>query len=233
MNLSLIIHIYRDYLEKMAENIIKSKDRVRNHAEVYTPKHIINSMLDLVKSETQRIESRFLEPACGNGNFLVEILNRKLNIIVRKYKKNQCEFELYSVVAIGSMYGVDILKDNVFECRKRLFDIWANLYKTIFKEKCKKECMNTIKYILSKNILWGNALTLKTVCENETPIIFAQWSAINSTMIKRRDYTLSTLLYYQPMGDDTLFSDLGDRVIIPPVTQDYPPIHYLQVPQYD
>ncbi|MGB1360692.1 MAG: SAM-dependent DNA methyltransferase [Alphaproteobacteria bacterium] len=216
---------------------IKDRKRVVDHGEVFTSEREVNAMLDLVKHEAERIESRFLEPACGNGNFLAEILNRKLAVIVNKYKTSQVEFERYSVIAIGSMYGVDILADNVIECRERLFNIWADSYKKAFKNSYKQECLDSIKYILSKNILWGDALTLKTVCDNEDPIVFPQWSAINGTMIKRCDYTLANLLDYQPMGDDTLFGDLmsdtGNPIIIPPVYKDYSPIHYLKVSDYE
>ncbi len=100
---------------------VKSKKRVSDHGEVFTSEREVNAMLDLVKQETERIDSRFLEPACGSGNFLVEVLRRKLAVVEAKYKSSQLEFERYAVIAISSIYGVDILKDNVEECRERLF----------------------------------------------------------------------------------------------------------------
>ena len=105
------------------EKQVVSKKRVSDHGEVYTRKREVNAMLDLVKQETERIESRFLEPACGTGNFLSEILERKLHIVELRYGKNQLDYERYAVLAISSIYGIDILEDNVLECRKRLFDI--------------------------------------------------------------------------------------------------------------
>lgn len=102
---------------------IKSKKRVADHGEVFTSEREVNAMLDLVKPETERIDSRFLEPACGNGNFLAEVLRRKLAVVKERYAKSQIEFERYAVLAISSIYGVDILEDNAVECRNRLFKI--------------------------------------------------------------------------------------------------------------
>ena len=106
---------------------MKSKQRVADHGEVFTSDREVNAMLDLVKQETDRIDSRFLEPACGTGNFLTEILTRKLEIVEKRYRRNQLDFERYSIIAISSMYGVDILEDNIAECRERLFDIFNKI----------------------------------------------------------------------------------------------------------
>ncbi len=132
---------------------VKSKKRVTDHGEVFTSEREVNAMLDLVKQETERIDSRFLEPACRSGNFLVEVLNRKLNIVASRYKKSQLEYERYSVIAISSIYGVDILEDNVVECRKRLFEIFVKQYSSLYKSNCKEECNTSIKYILERNLL--------------------------------------------------------------------------------
>ena len=105
---------------------VKSRNRVTDHGEVFTAEREVNAMLDLVIHETERIESRFLEPACGNGNFLSEILSRKMRVVEQRYGKNQLEFERYSVVAVGSIYGVELLSDNAKECRERLFIIFNN-----------------------------------------------------------------------------------------------------------
>ena len=126
------------------DNQVKSKKRVTDHGEVFTSEREVNAMLDLVKQETERIDSRFLEPACGTGNFLVEILRRKLKILENRYKKSQLEFERYTVIAISSIYGVDILEDNVVECRNRLFEIFDEKYTSFYKTKCKEECRTSI-----------------------------------------------------------------------------------------
>jgi hypothetical protein len=209
---------------------LKNKQRVADHGEVFTSERDVNAMLDLVEQETLRVESRFLEPACGTGNFLAEILRRKLIVVSKRYKNSRLEFERFSVLAISSIYGIDILEDNVAECRSRLFRIFEEEYKYLYNDKCNPDCLKTAKYILTKNILWGDALSLKAVGENDDPIIFSEWSPVNRNMIKRRDYTLSILLDYQPMEGDNLFSDLGDQAFIPKPIKEYPLIHFLELP---
>ena len=208
--------------------LIKSTSRVSDHGEVYTSHREVNAMLDLVKSETERIDSRFLEPACGNGNFLVEILKRKLNIITKKYRKSQIEFERYSVIAVSSIYGIDLLVDNIEECRERLLGIFTESYKRVFENSVKEECIRTIEFVLSKNIIQGDALTLTKV-ESEEPIVFSEWSAVNGSFIKRRDYTMANLLACQPIEEPNLFSDLGDKAFIPKPVAEYPLTHFLKI----
>ena len=108
---------------------VKSKKRVTDHGEVFTAEREVNAMLDLVKQETERIDSRFLEPACGDGNFLAEILRRKLAVVKRKYRKSPMDYEKNAVLAATSIYGVDILQDNVDACRERMFnDMGQGIY---------------------------------------------------------------------------------------------------------
>ena len=190
-------------------------------------------MLDLVKQETERIDSRFLEPACGTGNFLAEILERKLRVVARRYRKSQLEYERNAVLAVSSLYGIDILQDNVLECRKRLFAIFDRKYNSLFKE----ECLNTIQYILQRNIIWGDALTLKTVGENPQPIIFSEWSPVNGSMIKRRDFAFHELLPNDKQNElplfskqeQSLYSDLGGEVFLHLPVKDYPLVHFMRV----
>ena len=208
---------------------IKSKQRVNDHGEVFTPEGVVGAMLDLVRQETERIESRFLEPACGTGNFLIEVLRRKLDVVESRYKKSKLEYERYAALAISSIYGVDILEDNVFQCRQRLFDYFDDRYATIYGKDCNEDCRKSVKFILSKNILWGDALTMKTVCGKQDPIIFSEWSAVNGSMIKRRDYSLAHLLAYQPMEGMTLFSDMGESAFIPKPVKEFPLMHFLKL----
>lgn len=142
-----------------------SKKRVADHGEVLTGKREVNAMLDLVKQETERIDSRFLEPACGNGNFLTVILERKLAIVEKRYGKSQLDFERYAVLAVSSSYGIDILPDNVRDCRLRLYEIFDSVYARLFKGAVKDKCLGAVRFILERNIIWGDALTLKTVGE--------------------------------------------------------------------
>lgn len=218
---------------KTQDKQVVSKRRITDHGEVYTAEREVNAMLDLVKQETERIDSRFLEPACGSGNFLMEVLNRKLNIVEARYGRSQLEFERYSVIAVSSIYGIDILKDNVVECRNRLFDVFKAKYISLYKKKTRPDCNKAIKYILERNIIWGDALTLKTI--DSKPIIFSQWSSVNGSMIKRRDFAFHELIPSENFGELTLFSkaplisDLGENVFIPEPVKDYPLIHFMRL----
>lgn len=127
----------------MAAKQVKSRQRVADHGEVFTAEREVKAMCDLVKQETERIDSRFLEPACGDGNFLAEILTRKLTIVKKKYKRSAYDWERYSLLALGSMYGVDILLDNAKACRNRLYEIWEQEYRTVCKKECNDETMIT------------------------------------------------------------------------------------------
>lgn len=215
------------------DNQVKSKQRVADHGEVFTAQREVNAMLDLVKQETERIDSRFLEPACGTGNFLVEILKRKLAVVENRYSKSQLEYERYAIIAISSIYGVDILQDNVQTCRDRLLGIFTHYYLNNYKKEIKPEFLKAAEFILSKNILWGDALTLKTPEAQPKPIVFAEWSAVNGSMIKRRDYTLANLLESQPIDGLNLFSDLGDKAFIPTPVGDFPLTHFLKLGEDD
>ena len=220
------------------EKQVVSKKRVAEHGEVFTSEREVNAMLDLVKQETERIDSRFLEPACGTGNFLIEVLNRKLNVVETKYRKSQLEFERNVVSAVSSVYGIDIQEDNVIECRKRLFDIVNTKYSALFKKKAKDEVRKVIQFILEKNIIWGDALDLKTVGETPHQIIFSEWSfPFNNSQIKRRDFVFAELMPSESKkrGQSDMFStnehisDIGTKEFIPTETFSYPPIHFLRV----
>jgi len=208
---------------------IKSRHRVVEYGEVLTPTHIVQAMLDLVKQETLRIDSRFLEPACGTGNFLIEVLERKLCVVKERYGKIQLEYERYAVLAVSSLYGIDILKDNVEECRHRLYTIFDAAYTSLYGDKVKQACRASVSYILSQNIIHGDALSLKTVEEKAQPIIFPEWSLVNGSMIKRRDFAFHELVDHASMRDLPLFSDLGEEVFIPEPVREWPPVHFLEV----
>ena len=205
---------------------VKSKKRVADHGEVFTNEREVNAMLDLVKQETERIESTFLEPACGDGNFLAEVLRRKLNVVTDRYKKSQFEWERYSVIAISSIYGVDFLEDNCQECRERLFNIFNEYYQKLFKKECKEDCRRSIKYLLQRNILWGDALDFTNPVTKQ-PIIFSEWKPINGTLIKRKDFMFQFLVeqsFQLTMFDENDSAQYFDREI-----QDYKPTHFLNL----
>lgn len=207
---------------------VKSKERVANHGEVFTAEREVKAMCDLVKSETERIESRFLEPACGDGNFLSEILNRKLDVVFNRYGKNIAEYERYSILAVSSLYGVDILEDNAKECRERLYNIWNERYKKLWKSKIDKKVQAAAKFIISRNILYGDALTMKR--NDGEPIVFSEWSLVTDDKIKRRDFQLYELLDGQE-GNMSLFWDYDEetKAYIPPAIKDYPVVNYREV----
>ena len=240
-------------MEKTLKNVksqnsqIKSKKRVAEHGEVFTNEREVKAMCDLVAQECDRIDSRFLEPACGDGNFLAEILTRKLATVKKLYKSNPYDYERYSVLAVTSVYGVDILADNVAECRERLFKLWDKDYKSVCKKAVTQETREAVKYILSKNILCGNALTLMCVDENqkdtETPIIFPEWSLMLGTKLKRRDFRLDVMLKANDKpknGQPSLFDipeNIRKYITLNPMTKEYmplpiceyPPVHYRRV----
>ena len=208
---------------------VKSKKRVTDHGEVYTNIREVNAMLDLVKHETERIDSRFLEPACGDGNFLAEVLRRKLSVVDGRYGKSQAEWERYAIIAVSSIYGVDILEDNAQECRDRLLGLFTEWYSKRFKE-IKSECLRSAQFIFSKNIIWGDALSFTNPVTKE-PIVFSEWSAINSTMIKRRDYVFRFLV--EKTHQFSIFNDEGEPAAIDEPVKDYPLIHYLKLGEDD
>ena len=235
---------------------IKSKKRVSEHGEVYTNEREVKGMLDLIRSETERIESRFLEPACGNGNFLAEIIKRKLKVVDRKYRFNNDEWEKYSVLAISSAYGVDILEDNVNECRRRLFMIWKIAYKKATKREPDEDLNQTIEHILNHNILCGDALTMKG--KDGSPIVFAQWDMVLGSKFQRRDYRLDELIdgqdkskgdveqmslfesndsvnswIYEDKKSKWIYDDETNGYIPGPIKDDYPVVDYRRLKDYE
>ena len=218
------------------EQQIVSRQRTRDHGEVYTAGREVNAMLDLVKPETERIDSRFLEPACGNGNFLAEVLKRKLAVVADRYAKSQAEYDRYAVLAVSSIYGIDILKDNVENCRERLFCVFNDCYQRIYKMDTPQEIAASVRYILGTNIVWGDALTFRCADRPEASIVFPEWSPVDGNMIKRRDFTfeglVNTLSLFSDLEGKTLFSDLGDEVVILRPVKEYALAHYLEVEKH-
>lgn len=149
-------------------------------------------MLDMVKQETERIESRFLEPACGDGNFLAEVLKRKLAVVKARYSKSIRDYEKYCFIAVSSIYGVELLADNTADCRNRLYEIFEAEYMKICKRNPDERFLRSIRYVIDRNILCGDALTL--LQENGEPIIFSEWSIAMGAKVKRRDFRLDEML---------------------------------------
>lgn len=224
---------------------VKSRQRVADHGEVFTAEREVKAMCDLVSDECLRIDSRFLEPACGDGNFLAEILSRKLEVVTQKYKRNSVDYEKNALLALGSLYGVELLADNVSLCRERLFKIWDKAYTKAVKKIDRKDVVReSAQYILEKNIICGNALSLHQVDEEgqdtDAPIIFSQWAFVTGPMMKREDYTFEQLL----TNEEAKSKPKNDQIEIdiPASEQDseegelikeYPPIQYWRLKEYE
>lgn len=223
-------------MASVASAQINTKERVTDHGEVLTGEREVTAMLDMVEHETLNIESRFLEPACGNGNFLDEVLRRKLTVVESRYKRSQLEWERYALLAVTSIYGIDILPDNVQACQERLFERIEENYRRLFKRKIKVGFLDAATFVLSKNIIWGDALSLKKCDGTQDPIVFSEWSPVNGSLIKRKDFAFEELL---PEEDDslTLFgsekqklkSDTGQSVFLPTPIREFPPVHFLRL----
>jgi len=199
-------------------SLVKSKQRVADHGEVFTPAWMVEAMLDLVKGETERIDSRFLEPACGDGNFLVQILRRKLAAVELKYGKSDFERRHYALLGLMCVYGIELLPDNIVECRSNLLAIFAeylalapadDLYRAGF-------------YVLSQNLVHGDALTMRT--HGAGPITFAEWGYLGKGRFQRRDFRFDNLTQSSAFNAvDSLFANLGMHEIFT-AAKTYPPI---------
>jgi len=163
-------------------NLIKSKQRIADHGEVFTPSWMVEAMLDLVKGETERIDSRFLEPACGIGNFLIQILQRKLTAVELKFGKSDFEKRHYALLALMCTYGIELLADNIAECRANMLEILAD-YLTL---KESDDLYQAASYVLSQNLVHGDALKMRTY--NDQPITFAEWGYLGKGKFQRRDF---------------------------------------------
>lgn len=202
---------------------IKSNDRVRNHGEVLTARREVEAMLDLVKNESERIDSRFLEPACGDGNFLVAILERKLKTVVSRYKTKKADFEVQMLSALASIYGIDLLEDNVQIAKNRMFEIACDCYKNSLKTKPDEQLQNIMKFILSKNILQGDSL------DGIDKIVFTQWTLVGY-QFKREEFSFSQLNQQAEILNTPLFASLtndkGEDVFIPQPINEFPLTFY-------
>jgi hypothetical protein len=205
------------------ENSIKSKQRVADHGEVFTPAWMVEAMLDLVKEETERIDSRFLEPACGSGNFLVQILRRKLAAVELAYAKSEFERRHYALLGLMCIYGIELLADNIAECRANLLEIFAA---ALHLSKA-DDLYRAASWVLLQNIVHGDALTMRT--HDGQPISFAEWGYRGKGKFQRRDFRLDTLtLSAEFSAEGSLFADVGKHEIFRP-TKDYPPMTVAQL----
>lgn len=199
-------------------NHVKSKQRVADHGEVFTPAWLVEAMLDLVKGETERIDSRFLEPACGSGNFLVRILSRKLAAVELKYGKSDFEKRHYALFALMCTYGIELLPDNIAECRANMLEILADYLKIEESD----DLYRAASYVLSQNLVHGDALKMRT--HDDQPITFAEWGYLGKGKFQRRDFRLDVLTGSSAFSaQGSLFAHLAKHEIFTPV-KTYPPM---------
>ena len=197
-------------------SLVKSKQRVADHGEVFTPSWMVEDMLNLVKGETERIDSRFLEPACGDGNFLVQILKRKLASVEHKYGNSEFERRHFSLFALMCLYAIELLSDNISDCRAKLL--------SIFTEYLKIDPANDVYragfYVLSQNLVHGDAMKMRT--QDDQAIIFAEWGYLGKGRYQRRDFRLDSLAQSSNFSSEgSLFAQLGRHEIFTP-TKTYP-----------
>lgn len=200
-------------------SIVKSKQRVADHGEVFTPNWLVEAMLDLVQDETERIDSRFLEPACGSGNFLVKILQRKLAAVEFKYGKSDFERRNYSMLALMCLYGIELLPDNIAECRANLLEIFASYLNL----QPSDDLYRAASYVLSQNIIHGDAM--KMLGHDGSSILFAEWGYLGKGKFQRRDFRLDCLTGSSAYSnEDSLFAGLGKHELFTP-TKTYQPMN--------
>lgn len=193
-------------------NLIKSKKRVADHGEVFTPPWMVEKMLDLVKDETERIDSRFLEPACGNGNFLVAILQRKLAAVELKYGKRSFEKRSYALLSLMCCYGIELLEDNATECRENMLAIFAE-YLNLAEED---ELHRAAAFVLSLNIIQGDAMTMRG--KDGSPMTVVEWGYLGKGKFQRRDFRLEALTGAASFSaEGSLFAALGRHEIFRPI----------------
>lgn len=202
--------------------LVKSKQRVADHGEVFTPAWLVEAMLDLLKDESERIDSRFLEPACGSGNFLVQVLHRKLAAVELKFGRSEFEKRHFALLGLMCMYGIELLDDNVAECRTKLLEILADYLGVDEKD----DICRAAAHVLERNIVHGDALAMTTT--GGEPITFAEWGYLGKGKFQRRDFRYHTLVQMSSFGDDTLFGDLGKHEIFTPV-RSYPPLTVVEL----
>ncbi|WP_432814797.1 DNA methyltransferase [Sphingorhabdus sp.] len=209
------------------EKLIKSKKRVADHGEVFTPDWLVQKMLDLVKGETERIDSRFLEPACGSGNFLVPILQRKLAAVEARYGKSDFEKRHYALLALTCCYGIELLSDNIAECRANMLAVFAEYLRL----ESHDELYRAASHVLSLNLIHGDAMTMKNA--DGGPILIVEWGYIGKGKFQRRDFRLDVLTGMSSFREErTLFAHLGSHEIFQP-TESYPPMRVAELAAAD
>ena len=208
-------------------SLVKSKQRVADHGEVFTPAWMVEAMLDLVKGESERIDARFLEPACGSGNFMVQILRRKLAAVELKYGKSDFERRHYALLGLMCIYGIELLADNIDECRANVLEVFANYLQLDETD----DLYRAASYVLQQNLVHGDALTMRAVdnmidqpVKDRPPITFAEWGYLGKGKYQQRDFRFDVLTGASKFSEEgSLFAELGKHEIFTPV-KTHPPM---------
>ena len=198
-------------------DLVRSRQRVVDHGEVFTPAWMVNDMLDLVKGESERIDSRFLEPACGSGNFIIPVLERKLATAKVRYGTNEFEKHHHALLALMSIYGIELLEDNTLECRANLLDVFASFVKGDAAEPL----IAAASAVVTANIVNGDALTMLDASKES--IVFPEWAYLGKGRFQRRDFRFDALTQRSLYGEGTLFESMDRQEIFVP-EKDYPPL---------
>lgn len=200
-------------------DVLRSRQRVVDHGEVFTPPVVVEAMLDLVEHETERIDSRFLEPACGSGNFLAPVLERKFAAVQARYRRSEFERRHHALLALMSIYGIDLLEDNVVECRERMLQL---LVKYLRLEEG-DDLQRAARRVLAVNIIHGDAVMMTVAGEPSAPIVFAEWAYLGKGKFQRRDFRLDVLTESSAFRRDAFEGDAGKHKIFVPI-KEYRPL---------
>lgn len=193
-------------------SLVKSKKRVVDHGEVFTPPWMVDAMLDLVKDESERIDSRFLEPACGSGNFITKILRRKLTAVEMKYGKSDFDRQQYALLALMCIYGIELLPDNIVECRNNVLEVFSDYLQLDVTD----DLYRAASFVLSQNLVHGDALTMRA--SDGQAIKFAEWGYLGKGKFQRRDFLFDVLTGSSAFSaEDSLFAHLGKHEIFTPI----------------
>jgi hypothetical protein len=215
----------------MAIAIPMDRQRIIDHGEVFTPAELVSDMLDLVAHECEREDSRFLEPACGDGNFLTEVLRRRLLQIDEKHRA-QAQWEAHALLGLACLYGIELLGDNVSACRARLTHQFEEHYRERFGVSASEKVIGAVRLILRCNIIQGDALRM--TAPSGEPLVLTEWSLVGRGRFKRRLYEYRELVPHSDQGA-SLFGQAaahdedGRPVFIPSHVRDLPTVHYLNL----
>lgn len=207
------------------------RDRVIEHGEVFTPPDLVNAMLDLVANECEREDSRFLEPACGDGNFLEEVLRRRLAHVGQRHRARQ-QWEAHALLGLACLYGIELLPDNTQRCRERLQRLFKETYFGRYESKATPEVTQAAKRIVELNIIQGDALSMTG--PTGAPLVLTEWALIGRGKLKRRLFEFRDLTP-PPPAEGLLFApepiqdEEGHPVFVPNCLRDLPPVHYLDL----